>query len=185
MKTAVYLLAIATILVAPHVSAGQSVNRPESTALRFDIQASDAELSPEVQRLLSRGDELSSHLRFDGAAQEYRRAADVARREGHLPSLTSWKVATAYYYADNLIGSAAALDQLTSEAAMVGDLQTEALAIYYAAWSNGKLGRKTEATARIARLGGLLRSRFMPVATRDLLSSWLRTSKEGTVGLVN
>src|SRR6267143_3871265 len=57
MKTAVYLLAIATILVAPHVSAGQSVNRPESTALRFDIQASDAELSPEVQRLLSRGDE--------------------------------------------------------------------------------------------------------------------------------
>jgi len=32
--------------------------------------------------------------------------------------------------------------------------------------------------ARVARLEGLLRSRYMPVALRDRLSDWLKTSGE-------
>ena len=70
------------------------------------------------------------------------------------------------------------LDQLSDEAARVGDLEVEALSIYYAAWLHGKAGRKTEAAARVARLEGLLRSQYLPVALRDRLSGWLRTSRE-------
>jgi hypothetical protein len=62
------------------------------------------------------------------------------------------------------------LDQLADEAARVGDLRVEALAIYYAAWLDGKAGR--------ARLEGLLRSQYMPVAVRDRLNGLLRASKE-------
>ncbi len=176
MKTALSLVAVATLLIAPNLSAVQSA-APDPAVLPV-IQGSAGELSPEVQLYIGRGDESSSHLRYDAAAREYARAADMARREGHLPSGTSWKLANAHYFNGNLVGAAAALDQLANEATRVGDLEVEALSIYYAAWLDGKAGRKTEMAARVARLEGLLHSRYMPVALRDRLSGWLRTWRE-------
>ncbi len=169
MKTAIGLLAVATFLVVPSLSATQS---------GFSIQASAGELSPEVQLSIGRGDELTGRLRYDAAAREYGRAADIARREGHLASGTSWRLASAHYYNGNLVGAAAAMDQLTADAALVGDLEVEALSIYYAAWLDGKAGHSAEVAARVARLEGLLRSQYMPVALRDRLSGWLRDSRE-------
>src|SRR5439155_1286759 len=52
MKTATYLLAVATFLVAPSLSATQS-------AIVIGIQPSAGELSPEVQLYVGRGDDLS------------------------------------------------------------------------------------------------------------------------------
>ena len=174
MKTALGLLAVATFLVTPSLSATQSSAQSDSPVIVSGIQPSAGELSPEVQRYIGRGDELIGRLRFDAAAREYARAADIARHEGHLPSWTSWKVATTHYSNGNLGNAAAALDQLTNDAALAGDLEVEALAIYYAAWLDGKAGRKIEAAARVARLESLLRSRYMPVAIRDRLSGLLR-----------
>jgi len=131
-----------------------------------------------VQLYIGRGDKLSRHLRYDAAIREYARAADIARREGHLPSGTSWKLASAQFYGGNLVGGAVALDQLANEAALVGDLEVEALALYYAAWLDGKAGHKAEMAVGVARLEGLLHSRYMPVAIRDQLSGWLRTLRE-------
>jgi hypothetical protein len=182
MRTATYVLAVATFLVAPSLSATQS--SAQSGAIASGIQASAGELSPDVQLYVGRGDELTGRLRNGAAAREYARAADIARREGHLASGTTWKLATAHYYNGNLVGAAAALDQLTDEAARVGDLEVEALSIYYAAWLNGKAGRKIEMAARVARLEGLLGSQYIPVALRDRLSGWLRTSREvAAIGL--
>jgi len=171
MKTATYLLAVATFLVTPSLSATQS-------SAPTGIQASAGELSPEVQLSIGRGDELTGRLRYDAAVREYARAADIARREGHLASGTSWRLASAHYYNGNLVGAAAAMDQLTAEAALVGDLEVEALSIYYAAWLDGKAGRSAEVAARVARLEGLLRSQYIPVALRDRLSGWVRDSRE-------
>jgi hypothetical protein len=178
MKTALGLLAVATILVVPSLSATQSSAQSDSPAVLTGIQESAGELSPEVQLYIGRGDELTSRLRYDAAAREYARAADIARRDGHLASGTSWKLANAQYYDGNLVGAAAALDQLANEAALVGDLEVEALSIYYAAWLDGKAGQKVEMAVRVVRLEGLLRSRYMPVALRDRLSGWLKTSRE-------
>jgi len=175
MKTALGLLAVATFLVAPSLSATQSSAQSDNPAVVTSIQASAGELSPGVQLSIGRGDELSRRLRYDAAAREYARAADIARREGHLPSGTSWKLASAHFYNGNLIGGAVALDQLANEAALVGDLEVEALALYYAAWLDGKAGQKAEMAVRVVRLEGLLRSRYMPVAIRDRLGGWLRT----------
>jgi len=178
MKTALHLLAVATFLVAPSLSATQSSAQSDNPAVLTSIQASAGELSPEVQLYIDRGDELSHHLRYDAAAREYARAADIARRKGHLPSGTSWRLASAHFYNGNLVGGAVALDQLATEAALVGDLEVEALALYYAAWLERKAGQKAEMAARVARLEGLLSSRYMPVALRDRLSGWLRTLGE-------
>ncbi|PYP98808.1 MAG: hypothetical protein DMD38_00140 [Gemmatimonadetes bacterium] len=181
MKTALSLVAVATLLVAPNHSATQSSAQSDNPAVLPGIQASAGELSPDVQLYMGRGDELSNHLRYDAAAREYARAADVARREGHLPSGTRWKLANAHYYNGNLVGAAAALDKLADEAGLVGDLEVEALSIYYAAWLDGKAGHRPEMAARVARLEGLLRSRYMPVALRDRLGDWLKTSREVAV----
>src|SRR6267378_8592835 len=178
MKTALSLLAVATLLVAPTLSATQSSTRSDGPAILSGIQASADELSPEVQLYVGRGDELAGRLRYAAAARAYARAADIARREGHLASGTSWRLATVLYNKGNLVGAAAALDQLTDEAARVGDLEVEALSIYYAAWLNGKAGRGPEVAARVARLEGLLRSQFVPVALRERLSGWLKISGE-------
>jgi len=164
MKTALTFLAVAAVFLAPRPSAAQSVATPESPAGPIAIQASDGELSSEVRLLVVGGDGMSNRLRFDAAAQEYRRAADVARREGHLASGTTWKAATAYFYDGNLAAAAGVLDQLANEAALVGDLQVEALS---------------------ERLEGLLRSRYMPVAVRDALNSWLANAKAVAVGAGN
>ena len=185
MKTALSLLALASVLVVPTVSARQSSTAPESAAVfRAGIPESNGELSPEVQLHIGRGDASSTHLRFEAASREYRKAADIARREGHLPSGTSWKLANAYYYEGNLRDAAAVLDQLADEAAGVGDLAVEALAIYNSAWLNGKAGHKTETAARVGRLESLLRSPYMPVAIRDQLNSSLKTAHELTTDRV-
>jgi len=131
-----------------------------------------------VQRHVGRGDELSNQLRFTAAAVEYRRAAEIARREGHLPSWTTWKLANAYFNGDNLTGAANALDQLANEAADVGDLPVQALAIFNAAWLHSKAGHRTETGTRVARLERLLRSPYMPIAIRDHLAGLLKTSRE-------
>ncbi|HEY7191053.1 MAG TPA: hypothetical protein VH436_31090 [Vicinamibacterales bacterium] len=186
MKTALKLLAVAAVFLAPRPSAAQSVAMPETSAGPIAIQESDGELSSEVRLIVARGDEMTRRLRFDAAAHEYRRAADVARRENHLASGTTWKAATAYFTDGNMVAAAGLLDQLADDAALVGDLQVEALSIYYSAWLNAKAGRKLETASRTARLEGLLRSQYMPVAVREQLSSWLASAKTvASVGETN
>jgi hypothetical protein len=182
MKTVLTLVAVAAVLIAPDLSARQAALQatpePANPAVRAGIQESANELSAEVQLHVSRGDVLRSQLRFIDAAAEYRRATEIARREGHLASGTSWMLANAYFNAGNLVSAATVLDQLATDASHVGDLAVEALAVFNSAWLNGKAGRKTETAARVARLEGLLRSPYMPLAIRDRLSTWLKTSKE-------
>src|SRR3954462_13095782 len=96
MKTALSLLAVATLLAAPTLSTRQSTPS-DGPAVASGIQPSADEYSPEVQLYVGRGDELAGRMRLDAAAREYTRAADVARREGHLASGTSWKLASVHY----------------------------------------------------------------------------------------
>ncbi len=90
MKTALTLLAVVTLVVPPNLSAKQLSAEPGSPVVRAGIAESDSELTPGVKVHVQRGDLLRSELRFADAAVEYRRAADVARREGHLSSGTTW-----------------------------------------------------------------------------------------------
>ena len=183
MRTALTILAVATGFVthANARSAAQSAaqpTQPEAPAVRSGIPESAGELSTDVRLHIDRGDALSNQLRFSAAAVEYRRAAEIAKREGHLASWTTWKLASAYFNDDNLLPAAAALDQLANEAAYVGDLPVEALALYHSAWLNSKAGRRGETRTRVARLEGLLKSPYMPTDIRMHLSSLLRTSRE-------
>jgi len=90
MKTATYLLAVAAFLAAPSLSATQSIVS--------GIQASAAELSPEVQLYVGRGDELADRLRYDAAAREYVKinSKEIEERLKDGPELVSAKFVIPY-----------------------------------------------------------------------------------------
>ena len=138
--------------------------------LRPGIPASDGELTPAVRAHVTRGDLLTGMQRYAAAVREYRRAATIARAEGHLPSLTLWHLASAHFYGGDPRRAAQVLDELRVEAAGFGDLAVEAVALYNAAWLNGKAGRGREAGSRVAQLEKLLRSPYMPADVRTFLA---------------
>lgn len=171
MTRLAYLLLLPTMVGASLPAQAGHEGNPE---IPPGIPVSDHEMSVNVLREVRRGDALRAGLRFAEAQQAYALAVEAARREGHLPSRSMWLLANAYYNDGNTVRAAAVMDQLTNEAARVGDLPVQALALFNAAWLNGQAGRARETTSRITRLERLLRSPYMPIAVRDHLSGRLK-----------
>jgi hypothetical protein len=172
------LIALLGLVVGlpPHLSARQSGSAGVPVAdfaIRSGVPASDSELTPQVQVIVSRGDALTGARRYTAAEQEYRSAAEIVRRQGHLPSLTLWHLACALYYEGNPQGAAAVLDQLTAEAQHSGDLAVEALAMFNSAWLSGQSGNGRVAATKLESVRKLLHSPYMPSSIRDQLSARL------------
>jgi tetratricopeptide (TPR) repeat protein len=134
------------------------------------IPAGAGELTPQVQAHLRRGGEFTGREKYALAVRAYRRAVEIARAQGHLPSLSSWRWANAHYYEGDLASAARVLDALAGEAAQHGDLVVQARALYNAAWVHARLGRRAEAETRLARLARLLASPYMPASEQRPLS---------------
>lgn len=171
-------LGLTTGLLPAHLSAVQSATSvsARSVLIRPGIPASDSELTPGVQARVVRGDALTGMRRFEAAQREYRGAAEMARRQGHLPSFSLWHLASAYYYQGDPRRAAAVLEQLAVEAGQCGDLAVQALALFNAAWLNGEGGRGRTAATQVADLNRLLRSPYMPDAVREHLMARLAPS---------
>ena len=166
-------LATARLLAQTSAMPAVTLVSDRSALIRPGIPASDSELTAAVRPVVVRGDALTGMRRFAAAEREYRNAAAIVRREGHLPSFTLWHLASAYYYEGNPQRAAVVLEQLAAEAAQRGDLAVQALALFNAAWLNGEGGRGRTAATEIADLSRLLRSPYMPVTVRDHLNARL------------
>ncbi|TMQ62452.1 MAG: hypothetical protein E6K77_07355 [Candidatus Eisenbacteria bacterium] len=134
---------------------------------RPGIDSSPGELSLEVRSYVTRGDALITMQRYAAGQQQYRQAIATTRLQGHLPSFTSWRLASAYYYEGRPERAARVLDELAAEAGGFGDLAVQSRALFNAAWLHGEAGQSADAELRIARLKKLLDSPYMPVAVRD------------------
>ncbi|HEU5261524.1 MAG TPA: hypothetical protein VFU41_08905 [Gemmatimonadales bacterium] len=165
LRTATAILAI----VGARLDGQTSPTLLAPADLRPGIDSSPGELSPEVRSFVRHGDALITMQRYAAGEREYRHAIATARRQRHLSSLTSWRLASAHYYEGRPDEAARVLDELAKEAGGFGDLAIEARALFSAAWLHGEAGQSAEAKARIARLEKLLRSPYMPVAVRDHL----------------
>jgi hypothetical protein len=181
MKTQILIFCMITALSGSHLRASQAGGDGSKSEIRPGIPVSEGELTSAVQLHVKRGDALRASLLFTEAQREYRQAVEIARREGHLPSRTMWLLANAYYNGGDVRGAATVLDQLANEAASVGDVAVQAIAIYNAAWLNGQAGQTTQAAARVAQVERLLRSPYMPGALRDYLSARLPTTSDVAV----
>ena len=133
------------------------------------IPPSDGELTPAVQAYITRA------ATAWGAESEalYRQAAKTARRQGHLPSLSLWRLASHYFAYGDTVRAGRVLDGLANEAAERGDVGVQALAIHYSAWLYGKAGRGPEFENRMTKLQKLMQSPYLPVAVRDVINESL------------
>ena len=169
------LLGIAAALPL-RLAAMQSGSRAtpiDDFAIRSGVPASDSELTPEVRSIVARGDALTGARRYAAAEQEYRRAAVIVRKQGHLPSFTLWHLACALYYQGNTRGAAAVLDQLTGDAQRSGDLAVQVLALFNSAWLSGQSGDGRVAATKLDGVRALLHSPYMPLSIRQQLGERL------------
>ena len=181
MKTLIKLPSLIAVLgiavgLPPRLAARQA-----DFAIRSGVPASEGELTPDVRAIVSHGDALTGARRYASAEQEYRRAAALVRRQGHVPSFTMWHLACALYYEGNPQGAAVVLDQLMTEAQRAGDLEVEVLALFNSAWLSGQSGNGRLAATKLDGVRRLLRSPFMPVSIRDQLSARLEEPGEVAV----
>ena len=172
MKTRIAVTFLSMVLASvPVIARGQTGSTDQITG----IPASEGELSPAVRARIDRGDGKTGTVTFAQAAEQYRAAAEIARQEGHLPSLAMWRLANTWFHDGQLNRAARVLDQLADEAARAGDLPVQVLALYYSAWVNGQAGRGGDMSDRLKQVQTLLRSPYMPVGVRahvgDLLSA--------------
>jgi len=175
MKTRIAVAFFSIILACvPVIVLGQS-GSTDRDQITSGIPASEGELSPAVRARIDRGDGRTGSVTFAQAAEQYFAAAEIARQEGHLPSLSMWRLANTWFHDGQFNRAAHVLDQLADEAARAGDLPVQALALYYSAWVNGKAGRGGDMSDRLKQVQTLLRSPYMPVGTRthvgDLLNA--------------
>ena len=176
MKTRIAVAFLSIVLACvPVIVLGQSGSQSDRDQFSSGIPASQGELTPAVRARIDRGDGRNGAVTFAQAAEQYLAAAEIARQEGHRPSLSMGRLANTWYHDGQLTRAAGVLDQLADEAARAGDLPVQALAIYYSAWVNGEAGRGGDMSDRLKRVQTLLQSPYMPVGVRthvgDLLTA--------------
>ncbi|UCF21351.1 MAG: hypothetical protein JSU87_08215 [Gemmatimonadota bacterium] len=138
--------------------------------LAWDIMPGDAEA------LIDKGDELVGSRDYGAARREYAAAVEVIRAAGGFPSLPIRKMADAYYFEKKYQSAIRTLDDLTEEAAEVGDIVTQAWAQADAAWlldvdcqahaKSERPGRNLEMKKRANSLRRLLASPYLPAEER-------------------
>ena len=76
--------------------------------LASGIPPSDGELTPAVQSFITRAEVAGGQK----SVALFREAVKTARREGHLPSLSMWRLANQYFAIGDVVGGAGVLDDL-------------------------------------------------------------------------
>src|SRR3989454_5353078 len=138
MKTRIAVAFLSVLACVPVIVLGQSGSTDRDQI--SGIPASEGELTPAVRARIERGDGRNGSVTFAQAAEQYVAAADIARQEGHLPSLSMWRLANTWFHDGQLNRAARVLDQLANEAARAGDLPVQALALYTPPGSTVRLG---------------------------------------------
>lgn len=157
LLAAVTLLAIA---VTPELQAVQSADDAA-------VKAQATDLDVKIQNLIEKGDALGAQGKWGTARRYYKLAADLERKQGHLPSAALRRIANSFYYQDRFQSAGKILEQLAEESAAYGELRCEAWALADAAWIAWIAGDKIDMERRLVRLDRLLMSPYLPDGVRD------------------
>lgn len=160
LSTLFATVTLLTIAATPELQAVQSV---DDTA----VKAPATELDIKIQKLMEKGDALGAEGKWGTARRYYKLAADLERKQGHLPSAAMRRIANSYYYQDRFQSAGKILEQLAKESAAFGELRCEAWALADAAWIAWIAGDKIDMERRLVRLDRLLMSPYLPDDVRD------------------
>ena len=126
-----------------------------------------ADLSPEAQSHIEKGDELVARRSYNRAREEYEKAVRIIRADGDFAAAAMYRIAAAYYFDGEYRNAAGQLDEIAREAAEFGDVATHAWALADAAWLLGQVGAKIDVERRLERLDRLFQSPYLPEGVRD------------------
>lgn len=115
-----------------------------------------------VQEHILKGDELAAQGHYGSARGEYRKAVELQRQSGELPTEALRRIANSYFYQDRFQSAGATLVELAEEAATYGDIATEVWALADAAWLAGVNGNWQVVEKHVARVEKLLTSPYLP-----------------------
>lgn len=134
-------------------------------------------LSTPVETHLEKGEQLLGQKQFGKARAEFNAALDLITEDGGYPAIAMRRIADSYYLEGRYQKAIAKLDRLAQEAALSGDVVTQAWAVADAAWvlmkdaqragKNARNGATMEVKQRLARLERLLQSRYLPQDVRE------------------
>src|SRR3989442_6595351 len=131
MKTRIAVAFLSIVLACvPVIVLGQSGSTDRDQI--SGIPASEGELTPAVRAHIERGDGRNGSVTFAQAAEQYVVAADIARQEGHLPSLSMWRLAKTGFHDGPLERAGRGLHPLADQAARAGGLPGSGPALYFA-----------------------------------------------------
>src|SRR5438477_13198654 len=100
----------------PVILLGQS-GSTDREQITSGIPASEGELTPAVRARIDRGDGRTGAVTFAQAAEQYFAAAEIARQEGHLPSLSMWRLADTWFDDGQLNRAGPMVDLLADQVA--------------------------------------------------------------------
>lgn len=143
-----------------------------TTATRNDIdtpieppRAADEHLQT-ARRAMTNGD-------FDIARREFQAAAALDRDAGKLPVEAMTGLADALYAQAYNVEAAITMLRLADAAALVGDVDTEAVALADAIWLNADAGQRLLARKQTERLRALMKDTPLSVETRKAIRNRL------------
>jgi tetratricopeptide (TPR) repeat protein len=133
-------------------------------------------LSTPVETHLDKGDQLLGQQQFGKARAEFKAALELIREDGGYPGIAMRRIADSYYHEGRYQKAISMLDRLAEEAAIAGDVVTQAWAVADAAWvmmkdaqregKRARTGATMEVKQRLERLNRLLQSRYLPQDVR-------------------
>src|SRR5256886_17406486 len=89
MKTRIAVAFLSVLACVPVIVLGQSGSTDRDQI--SGIPAAEGELTPAVRAHIERGDGRNGSVTLSQAPEQHVVAADIARPEGHLPSLSMWR----------------------------------------------------------------------------------------------
>src|SRR2546426_4192922 len=127
MKTRIAVAFLSVLACVPVIVLGQS-GSTDRDQISSGIPASEGELTSAVRARIERGDGRNGSVTFAQAAEQYLAAADIARQEGHLPSLSMWRLANTWVHHGQVNRAARGVDPVGHRARRGGELPVQALA---------------------------------------------------------
>ena len=161
------ILAVVTAIVVAAPSSTLAAHRPTSITLAGS--ARDARGAPDTARIsamLAKGDSLEAAGRISAARRQYQSLIDQQRAAGQYPRQALWHLVNSYYFHEDEVRAASALDELAVAAGQFGDPATELRASFEAALIYQRHNQPARVAQRVVRVRALLHSPVIDETTK-------------------
>jgi hypothetical protein len=164
--SSIILAVLSSVVVA---APGSTLAAHPPITITITSSADDTRGAPDAARvsaMLAKGDSLEAAGSVNAARRQYQSLIDQQRAAGQYPLQALWHLANSYYFREDELRAAAALDDLAEAAAQFGDPATELRASFEAAIMYQRHRQPARVVEKVVRVRALLHSPVIDEATK-------------------